>query len=539
MFSLRTHLARRLIMYITGTVLCALLVTIAAQYMALQPILEGTRERNVNAAVENLAGLISQSLWVYNEEAARDSARAMLRDQFISGIIVNDHAELFEFRAGDLQDSEHLNPAIDSIIRREQDDALTVMVPLIIESDTNAGRIFNIGTLQIRSDNALINEQVNDLARVMLASTIIIIILLQLLIYFLVRKTIAVPMDHLTKYVQSYATNLNKDAGLDFPDLNRREDEIGRLFTTFNQQRNALIERDKSLKEHRDALEQTVTERTAELLETNTSLMASLDQLKRAQTELIQNEKLVSLGTLVSGIAHEVNTPLGISITASSHLEEELKRTQTDLDNNQLTKSSFENFLLECKETVSLLSNNLNRAADLIKSFKKVAVDQSSDEVRVVALKTYLDELVLSLRPKLKQTQIVIHNDIDPDIKVELSPGAVAQIMTNLIMNSIIHAFDNGKEAGNIWIRAENHDQKLILTYADDGVGVDADTLKQIYDPFFTTRRSKGGSGLGMNIVYNLVTSKLHGSIETHSTPGQGLTINMTINKHKSDRTFK
>lgn len=534
MFSLRTHLARRLMVYITGSVFSALLITIATQYLALQPILEGTRERSVNAAVENLSGLISQSLWVYNENAARDSARAMLRDQFISGIIVNDHAELFEYRAGDLSDTEHSNPVIDEVIRREEGNALTLVIPLIVRSDSNNDRTFNIGTLQIRSDNALIDEQVNNLARVTLVSTAVIIILLQLLIYYLIRKTIAAPMEQLTQYVQSYATNLDKDAGLDFPWLNSRQDEIGRLFKTFNQQRNDLIQRDQSLKQHRDELEKTVEARTAELQDANATLTESLTQLKHAQAELIQNEKLVSLGTLVSGIAHEVNTPLGISITASSHLEEELRLTQANLDQNKLTKSGFESFLAECNETVSLLINNLNRAAELIKSFKKVAVDQSSDEVRSVNLHLYIDEIILSLRPKLKRTDIEIHNEVDDTIDMTLSPGALAQIITNLIMNSIIHGFDNGEQSGNIWLRAEHRGTRLALIYSDDGAGVDQQTLKRIYDPFFTTRRSEGGSGLGMNIVYNLVTSKLNGTIETDGAPGKGLKITMTLNTSKS-----
>lgn len=536
MLTLRTHLARRLMVYITGAVLSALLINVATQYLALQPILEGTRERSVNAAIDNLAGLVSQSLWVYNEVAAENAAQAILRDQYISGIVVNDHADLFDFRAGDLARTRHRNPLIDAPLRRKEADALTIVVPLIVQSDSNEGRSFNIGTLQIRSDNDLINAQVNDLAQVTLASTVLIILLLQLLIYYLIRKTIAIPMDELSRYVQTYATDLNRNAAGNFPALDHREDEVGRLFKSFNEQRSALIDRDQSLKEHRDALEQTVSERTAELSQSNQSLIESMDQLKRVQAELIQNEKLVSLGTLVSGIAHEVNTPLGISITASSHLAEELKRTQADLNDNKLTKSGFEQFLAECNETVELLTGNLNRAADLIKSFKKVAVDQSSNEIRLVQLKTYLDEIVLSLRPRLKRTPITIHNEIDPAIEVTLSPGALAQIVTNLIMNSLIHAFDNGQQEGNIWLRASDYEKQLILTYADDGIGMDAQTLKHIYDPFFTTRRSDGGSGLGMNIVYNLVTSKLNGSIETRSNPGQGVTISMVINKSTGPR---
>jgi len=515
--------------YITSSVFAAILISIATQYWALQPILERTRERNVDAAIENLVQLVSQSLWVFNEPAAIDAAEAILRDQFISGILVNDHAELFQFRAGDLADTEHLNPQIEEIFRREDDDALTVVVPLIIRSQGDDSRNFNIGSLQLRSDNQLIKQQVDELARVTLIASIVTIFALQLIIYLLVRHTVAKPLELFTEHVSKYASNIKDNTQIEVPELANRIDEIGRLYSTFNQQRNDLVQRDRSLADYQSSLEQTVVERTTELRETNGTLLESLDQLKKAQAELIQNEKLVSLGTLVSGIAHEVNTPLGIAITASSHLSEELKLTRGLLDDQKLTKSGFENFLNECDETEKLLTNNLMRAAKLIQSFKKVAVDQSSDEERQFNLKQYLDEIVLSLRPKLKQTQLTIVNEVPDNIMLTTAPGAVAQITTNLIMNSIIHGFKNGTMPGKITFSTLLGDDTVDLIYEDNGVGMDEDTLKHIYDPFFTTRRSEGGSGLGMNIVYNLVTSKLNGYIETKSQPGYGLKVTMTI----------
>jgi len=340
---------------------------------------------------------------------------------------------------------------------------------------------------------------------------------------------VAKPLELVTQHVQKYATNMDRDANIDLPELSSREDEIGRLFETFNLQRYSLIQRDQSLTEYRERLEQTVSERTAELRDTNATLLESLDQLKKAQAELIQNEKLVSLGTLVSGIAHEVNTPLGIAITAASHLAEEMRITRAALDEQKLTKSGFESFLDECNETEALLTNNLKRAAELIQSFKKVAVDQSSDQERQINLKQYLDEITLSLRPRLKRTGIEVINEIPANIELTIAPGAVAQIFTNLIMNSIIHGFKDKPEGGRILFRALLGDHQIELIYEDNGAGMDESTLKRIYDPFFTTRRSEGGSGLGMNIVYNLVTSKLNGYIETTSQPGYGLKVTMTI----------
>ncbi|MDX1343384.1 MAG: hypothetical protein R3227_13540, partial [Reinekea sp.] len=227
MFGLNTHLTRRLMVYITSSVFAAILLTIATQYLALQPILERTRARNVDAAIENLVNLVSQSLWVFNEEAARDSARAILRDQFISGILVNDHAGLFEFRAGDLAQTEHRNPQLSDIFRREENDALTVVVPLIVKSEGEDGRDFNIGSLQIRSDNQLIKDQVNELTKVTLTTSVFTIFALQILIYLLVRSTVAKPLELVTQHVQKYATNMDRDANIDLPELSSREDEIG------------------------------------------------------------------------------------------------------------------------------------------------------------------------------------------------------------------------------------------------------------------------------------------------------------------------
>jgi signal transduction histidine kinase len=515
--------------YITSSVFCALLITIATQYMALQPILEDTRNRNVDAAVDNLVSLVANSLWVYNEEAAKEAADAILRDQFISGVIIHDHSDLFDYRIGELSDSDYRNPELEQIEKKQSANALNVIVPLIIESGGEGNKTFNIGTLEIQSNNQLISDRVNELALVTLASSIVIIITLQVIIYFMVHHIVAKPLLAFTEHVQILLTNLDDNVESELPLLKDRKDEIGRLAKTFHQQRVELIKRDHDLTDYREQLEQTVSERTKELRETNATLLESLDQLKKAQNELIQNEKLVSLGTLVSGIAHEVNTPLGIAITASSHLGEELRQTQKALSNNELTKTGFENFLNECHETETLLTSNLNRAATLIQSFKKVAVDQSSDEVRLIDVKEYLEEIILSMRPRLKHTEINIENNVPKNIVMMIAPGALAQIITNLVMNSILHGFDKGKNSGTITIGATLFEHYLELIYEDNGVGMTADTLKRVYDPFFTTTRSEGGSGLGMNIVYNLVTSKLNGAIETQSSPGKGLRIKMTI----------
>jgi len=530
MFGLKAHLTRRLMAYITTSVLGALLISVATQYWALQPLLERTRARNVDAAIENLAILVTQSLWVFNESGAIDATNAILRDQFISGVSVNDHSGLFHFRNGDLAFSDVRNPEFTTLVRTETDSALTVLVPLIVKAVDDSKRDYNIGTLQIRSDNSLIDQQVNELAKITLSVSAVIFVTLQFLFYFLVRQLIAKPLELFTLHVQTYAADLSPETVAVTQGLLDRRDEIGRLYDIFNGQRKSLIAQNLSLTDYRSHLEQTVSQRTAELSAANITLVDSLEQLKQAQTELIRSEKMASLGILVSGIAHEVNTPLGVAITAASHLKGELRITQNRLTDNQLTRSGFESFLAECEETETLLSNNLNRAAVLIKSFKKIAVDQASDEARFINLHAYLDEIVMSLRPKLKHTHIEVLNRSPDTININIAPGALAQIITNLILNSFIHGFKNGTVAGAITLEAERRgEQELCIIYQDNGDGMSTHVLERIYDPFYTTRRSEGGSGLGMNIVYNLVTSKLNGHIETTSQPGEGLKVVMSI----------
>ncbi|WP_165901841.1 sensor histidine kinase [Reinekea marinisedimentorum] len=523
------HLARRLMVYIASSVLAALMLSVAIQYMALQKVFERTRVSNIEAAIENLVDIVSQSLWVFNEEAATEAADAILRDPYISGVALNDHSALFSYRNGDLTNTDIINPKIRDIVQIEEQDSLIYIIPLIVESQNSSQELFNIGTLQIVSDNQLVKQPVEQLTKLTLSATFLIIVMLQMLFYLMIRNTIAKPLEMFTEHVHKLATSLSSEVQAENRLLANREDEIGRLYNVFNQQRLELVERDRNLTEYRFELEQTVLERTSELRTSNANLQDSLDQLRKAQQELIQNEKMASLGTLVSGIAHEVNTPLGIAITAASHLKEELRITSKALDDNTLTKSGFENFVKGSLETESLLTNNLHRAASLIKSFKLVAVDQSSEEQRNINLRAYINEVLLSLRPRIKSTQIRVHNDIPDDIQMNVAPGSLAQIYTNLIMNSITHGYDGGHKPGDIHLQAEIRNNRLILLYSDDGAGMDEITLRKIYDPFYTTRRSDGGSGLGMNIVYNLVTSKLNGNIETKSQPGQGIQVRMSL----------
>lgn len=268
-------------------------------------------------------------------------------------------------------------------------------------------------------------------------------------------------------------------------------------------------------------MEQKVEERTSEL-------KTSLEALKNAQDGLIRSERLVALGSMVAGVAHEINTPLGVGVTAISYLGDQLKEVKSTFSNRALKRSDFEKFLDATGEATSIVSTNLERATELIQSFKQVAVDQSGEQKRTFILKKYIHDVLLSLRPKYKKTSHHIIVNCPEEIELDSYPGAFSQIITNLITNSLIHAFEN-IEVGEMRFDVERVDGELYFNYSDNGVGMEPAVTNQIFDPFFTTKRTAGGTGLGMHIVYNLVSQKLGGHIGCFSEPGKGTEFKITL----------
>ncbi|MCP4398348.1 MAG: response regulator [bacterium] len=275
-------------------------------------------------------------------------------------------------------------------------------------------------------------------------------------------------------------------------------------------------------------LEQRVEERTRELQTANQALEASLDTLQTTQTQLIQTEKTASLGRLVAGVAHELNTPIGIGVTAASYLEQQTRTIETLYSENSMKRSDLEHFLKTAAESTGMILGNLHRAAEQIRSFKQVAVDQSNTEKRRFYLKKYIDEILLSLTPKLKKTGHTISVSCSEKLELDSYPGAFSQIFTNFVINSLNHGFEHTAH-GEIIIEALIEDDMLHLRYRDDGKGIAEEELTRIFDPFYTTARGQGGTGLGLHVVYNLVTQRLCGRIRCESPPGKGITFHITI----------
>ena len=292
-----------------------------------------------------------------------------------------------------------------------------------------------------------------------------------------------------------------------------------------NQKKESLLKRViVDLEESRNILEQ----RTIELSET-------LAQLEATQKQLIESEKMAALGNLVAGVAHEINTPVGNSVTAASTLAQETTSFNTAVTAGQLKRSALNNYLDLATEASEIILSNLQRAGELIQSFKQVAVDRTSLEKRTFALKPYLSEILITLEPQLKKTPHKVTVTGDEDIAIQSYPGALAQIITNLITNSIAHAYPNN-EPGQIQLDVRQQPQKIVIQYQDDGCGIPENHLNSIFEPFFTTNREGGGSGLGLHIVYNLVAQKLQGTIEVTSQPNLGTTFAIALPLLNKDR---
>lgn len=271
----------------------------------------------------------------------------------------------------------------------------------------------------------------------------------------------------------------------------------------------------QQLQQQNDKLEQIVAERTQ-------SLEKALANFEYAQERLIETEKMAALGKLVAGVAHEVNTPLGIAVTAISHSQHQLDKLRERINEGNLSRKGMASFLDETQQAYDLLNSNIERAALLIQNFKRTAVDQSSFELVDCYICNYLEALMFSLRPLIKEQQVDVVIDCNEDIFIKTYQGAIAQIVTNLLSNSCTHAFTTPEASNTITISGYKTDTGITLTFTDNGLGMDKNTRKQIFDPFYTTARHNGGSGLGLYIVYNLVTQKLNGSISVTTAPQQG-----------------
>ncbi|MBN2214505.1 MAG: hypothetical protein JW723_09690 [Bacteroidales bacterium] len=285
--------------------------------------------------------------------------------------------------------------------------------------------------------------------------------------------------------------------------------------------------RTRRLAKEKLILEKKVIERTKRIDKQKNELITTLENLKKTQEQLIESEKMAALGGLVAGVAHEINTPVGITITAASGLLDETVKMAGSFKEDKISRAEFKEYLNNANHAVKLIMSNMEKAAAMVQSFKQISIDQSLESKRMFNLKEYTGDIIRSLYPKLKNRKIKIFLEMDSNLEMDSYPGAYSQVITNLVINSLIHGFEENQQ-GQIELKADSKNGELTIKYKDNGKGIAKENLKKIFDPFFTTNK-KTGTGLGLHIVYNLVTQKLGGKIECESEVGEGVNFMIKV----------
>ncbi|GGB44091.1 hypothetical protein GCM10011316_15100 [Roseibium aquae] len=367
--------------------------------------------------------------------------------------------------------------------------------------------------------DADLNGAVFDVMKPYLAMTSLCVLSLIGLV-LLQHRRFTLPALLLARHVET----LPQNARIDTPQVpSHWRGLFGRANTTEKERREAIAK----LQDLNADLESLVAERTHELTEANGQLSHTIDELKATQGQLVKAEKLASLGSLVAGIAHELNTPIGNAVMVASTLADRNKAFREAMD-QPLRKSDLDEFVDLMDNGSAVVLRNLARAEELVTSFKQIAVDQTSYNRRTFQISEVLREINIALGPSLEKANAVIETRVEGDVEMDSYPGPVGQVLLNLYNNAIIHGFE-AKGSGNIKVHAVQIGTTVKITVSDDGAGIPEENLNKIFDPFFTTRLGKGGSGLGLHILFNLVTDLLGGDISVESQVGKGTKFVITL----------
>lgn len=298
----------------------------------------------------------------------------------------------------------------------------------------------------------------------------------------------------------------------------------------FKAYKEKVEEKTLELSDLNNKLECKVEERTMDLKNTNQKLKVTLDNLTLTKNDLIAAEKMATLGELVSSITHEINSPLGVSIISASHINELIKEIFHSYKEGNMSEEEFKDFLKDLDEISKALILNLDNTKNLVNSFKNIAVDQVTEDKREFYVKEYIDEILLSLKSKIKKTKITVNVESDPHTTLRSYPGFLSQIITNLINNSILHAFEEN-EQGEINMIVNDLGNNIEFIYEDNGKGISKEIIEKVFSQYFTTKKGQGGTGLGLYIVKNIITDKLYGHINIDRSQKRGVRIVINIPK--------
>ena len=522
---------------------------------------------------KTISGSLTRAVWELNTQQAIDISEGLIAIPMIKGITVTDEANNVITQLGEVvsEDVQQLTKNANDSNEHQPINSLSEGLfghsfPLIFEF---SGRTTTVGTVTLLSSNHVIFSRIEVGIYFLIGNAMLKTAFLVFLFLLAFNKFLTEPLQELTEQIKQL--DINDPEVSKLHTMNYEKNELNILEDAYNNLIDELIDfKDKlalSQRETEDAndkldeqnllLEQEVARKTSSLsstmlkmegqqkemllqqeqlqaennrrrqtestlMLTNKELKSSIFELSKAQDRLLEAEKMSSLGMLSAEISHEINTPIGISITSVSCLSDILTKLQSDIQGQTLSKRTIEHSIDSANHSIELLFANLNRAAELIASFKQVAVDQTNDKVRLINMAKYLDEIIQSLHPRLKKTSHSIKIHCDESIEVYSHPGAIAQIIINLVINSVIHGFEN-MNRGEIVIDINVAEQRLTLDYQDNGKGVTQEQLDNLFTAFYTTKADSGGTGLGTHIIKNLVLDTLNGQIQANNLPSGGL----------------
>ncbi|MFL0801989.1 MAG: hypothetical protein K6L80_16190 [Agarilytica sp.] len=495
-------------------------------------------QRELSITQQAFESSLATSLWILDLYQLEITADGITKTPLITGIDITDEEGKLVIQKGS-SDRDHSTKSFWHEF------------PLIVKTKKNSQ---NVGIVRLYSDESIVFNRIKLGIQILLINAALKTFILSLLISIIFHRLLTKPLEKLAldatnidlnsmhKERISVGTSEENELKLLELALNSMMDKIsasmGSLDSLNQELENKVEERTRALDtmivqmtEDQAHLENEVAmrkQREKELEEGRRELQRSLDNLRLTQEQLIESEKMASLGSLVAGVAHEINTPVGISLTGITHFQFMLDKINKQYKAEDLDEAQFEKFITDALEIARSINISLERAAKLVNSFKRVAVDQSHEQLHTFNFKEYLDEVLLSLQSKIKGTRVRVELECDPTIKLTNYPGSWSQIITNFITNSLTHGYAAHQD-GTIHIRANIEEGMLLFVYHDDGNGIPDEIKTKVFDPFYTTNRENGGSGLGLNIVYNLVTQQMGGTITLESNEGAGVIFTILI----------
>ncbi|CAN5751637.1 hypothetical protein BH11PSE12_BH11PSE12_08030 [soil metagenome] len=460
---------------------------------------------------EILSVILSEPLWQITPEIASISSEVVYSDPRVAKIEVITLPDHKAFITNDVRMASQKGPF--SSLNREIKHGEQV-----------------IGEVRLTLAEDLLTESLEADFRRYISTSLLSLILAVAFILLVLQWRLVLPIKLLMSESDRLANGqLNEPIRLD------REDELGHLALSLEATRQALQRTFKELEvknhqllEYSGTLESKVRQRTQELENANQHLETALTNINSAQNELARIERMAALGSMVAGVAHELNTPLGNCLLVASTLSDETRHFINLMKEGAMRRSDLNRYTETASESTKLLLRGLQQSARLVGDFKQVAVDQASAQRRKFFLQVMLQELAALLHSSLRKTPFTLELDIPADIALDSYPGPLGQVFTNLVNNAVVHGLD-GLSEGHMRCFAQKQGDHVLIIFEDNGKGIPADIIKRIFEPFFTTKFGQGGSGLGLSITFNIITNVLGGEIRVSSTPGKGTRFEISI----------